>query len=335
MITSETALFTVTDITMVAEARRAVVAWTAKAGLAEPAQGRVALVVTEMATNVARHGGGGSILLRSLISGRRHAVDIVAVDRGPGMADVGKCLRDGYSTGGTRGEGLGAIARKADLFDIWSQPGQGVALLARIGDVAAEQPFESLAIGAVNVPFDHLPVSGDAWAVHDQVDATTLCVADGLGHGPDAHDAAQEAMRVFRQHPGAFPEEVLKAQHEAMITTRGAAVSICRVPRDGGAVRYASIGNIAGAIVTQEVRRGMLCHNGIIGHQVSLIAGNDYPHPDGSLIVIHSDGLTTNWNFSDYPGLALRHPAIIAAVLWRDHSRGRDDTCVLVVRGGT
>ncbi|MBA3846007.1 MAG: SpoIIE family protein phosphatase, partial [Planctomycetes bacterium] len=289
---------------------------------------------TEVATNLARHAGGGSLLLRRIGSGAARGVDLVAVDRGPGMADVGRCMRDGVSTTGTRGEGLGAISRKADLFDIWSQPGKGAALLARVLEPATAS-VESLATGAVNIALDHQPVSGDAWAVNERPDAVTLCLVDGLGHGPHAAEAAQEALRVFHEKAGGAPEDVLRALHQALMKTRGAAASICRIPRDASPMRFAGIGNVAGTIVTRQGRRGMLCHNGILGHQVGRIGANDYAAAAGDLVVLHSDGLTMNWDLADYPGLALRHPAIVAAILWRDHSRGRDDACVLAVRRGT
>ncbi len=333
-IMSPTARVTVPDLASAGEARRAVVAFADAAGLGPDALGRVALIATEMATNLARHGGGGWLLLRRNDTNEPRAIDVVAVDRGPGMADVGRCLRDGFSTGGSRGEGLGAISRKADLFELWSQAGKGAAVMARIVEPGGA-PADNMPVGVVSVPLDHQPVSGDGWGIDHRPDATTVCVVDGLGHGPVAHEAAQEAIRVFREQAGARPEETMRDLHQALIKTRGAAASICRIPRDGSPVRFAGIGNVAGTILTSEGRRGMLCHNGILGHQFSRVLANDYPAPVGALIVLHSDGLTNNWDLASYPGLAMRHPAIIAAILWRDHSRGRDDACVLVVRRGS
>ncbi|HYE08084.1 MAG TPA: ATP-binding SpoIIE family protein phosphatase [Planctomycetota bacterium] len=328
------ALLAVPDLAAVGEARRAVASFAESVGLGADALGRLALIATEAATNLARHAGGGSLLLRRIGSGRARGVEVVAVDRGRGMEDVGRCLRDGFSTSGTRGEGLGAISRRADLFDIWSQPGKGTVVMARVVE-SADEPVESLPTGAVNVALAHQPISGDAWAVNERPDAVSLCLVDGLGHGPHAAEAAHEALRVFREQAGAAPEEALRALHLALMKSRGAAASICRIPRDDGPIRFAGIGNVAGTVVTRDGRRGMLCHNGILGHQVGRIGANDYAAASGDLIVLHSDGLTMNWELSAYPGLSQRHPAIVAAILWRDHARGRDDACVVVVRRGT
>src|SRR5262245_12533868 len=100
------------DGSQVGTARRAAVAEAERLGAAETERGKVALVVTELATNVARHGGGGELLLRPLTEPA--ALEIVAIDRGPGIANVEQALRDGYSTGGSNGVGLGAVQRVAD-----------------------------------------------------------------------------------------------------------------------------------------------------------------------------------------------------------------------------
>lgn len=95
----------VRDPTDVATARRRVVQLAAAIGYNETQAGRVAIVVTELAQNTLRHGGGGEILA-SAGARRDTCIEMLALDRGPGMADVSACLRDGYSTGGTSGNGL-------------------------------------------------------------------------------------------------------------------------------------------------------------------------------------------------------------------------------------
>jgi len=57
-----------------------------------------------------------------------------------------------------------------------------------------------------------------------------------------------------------------------------------------------------------------------------------FPWPAGALLIMHSDGLGTHWDLATYPGLAARHPGLIAAVLYRDYDRGRDDVSVVVIR---
>ena len=57
-----------------------------------------------------------------------------------------------------------------------------------------------------------------------------------------------------------------------------------------------------------------------------------YPWPPGAILVLHSDGLLSHWTLDRHPGLAARHPMLLAGILYRDFRRGRDDTTVVVAR---
>src|SRR6185295_4768277 len=99
--------------------------------------GRVALVATELCTNLQRHGDGRTLLVDAFEDADGTGIDLIALDRGRGMADVDRCLADGYSTGGTPGTGLGAIKRAATRLDIWSAPSRGTVVLARLAKSVA------------------------------------------------------------------------------------------------------------------------------------------------------------------------------------------------------
>ena len=97
-------------------------------------------------------------------------------------------------------------------------------------------------------------------------------------------------------------------------------------------MRYAGLGNIAGAIVGDAPVRHMVSHNGTAGHEARKFEEFTYPWPEGALVVVHSDGLATHWDLGRYPGLMQREPSLVAGVLYRDFSRRRDDVTVVVVR---
>jgi hypothetical protein len=192
--------------------------------------------------------------------------------------------------------------------------------------------------GAVNVPYPGEEVSGDDWAVRTNGNELTMMVVDGLGHGPAAAEAAAEAVRLFDKYWRSGPAETLEALHKGMRSTRGAAAAIARVDYDHSKVVFAGVGNIAAAILgpTASPKR-MMSHNGTVGHTVRRIQAIEYPldGPASASIVMHSDGISTSWSLDAYPGLMAAHPALVAAVLYRDFSRGRDDATVLVARGQT
>jgi anti-sigma regulatory factor (Ser/Thr protein kinase) len=324
----QTTLVLVSDESQVGEARRAVAAACERLGLDDTASGAAALVTTEAATNLVKHAHGGEILVRTIEDG----VEVMALDRGPGIADVGASLRDGHSTTGTQGNGLGAIRRMASTFDIYSAPGQGTALLARIWSRRASMNELRLEIGAVSLPKAGESVNGDDWTAQPTARGARILVVDGLGHGPMASDASHAAVEAFRAAPGEAPAAAVETCHLALRSTRGAALAVAEVDVETGVVRFAGVGNVAGSIWNGSVSHHAVSHNGTAGQGTIRTREFSYPWPRGAMLVLASDGLATRWTLESYPGLTARDPALVAAILYRDHSRQRDDVTVVVAR---
>jgi anti-sigma regulatory factor (Ser/Thr protein kinase) len=333
----------VADASQVGEARRLVTALARAAGFGEDDAGRAALVATEAATNLARHGGGGALVARALPADAHGArgLELLALDRGPGIPDPARALVDGYSTGGTAGEGLGAMRRQSDAFDLYGAPGQGTALLLRLRPGRAAAAPDERDFGAVCLPLPGERECGDAWAHFGTPSGgdERLVVVDGLGHGPMAADAAGAALdaagRLFADRPQAAPADAMQAMHLALRATRGAAVAVVALDRPAGRLRFAGVGNIAGSVVPAEAgarSQSTVSHNGTVGHAMRKVQEFEYAWPPGALLVLHSDGLATQWRVDDRPGLAARDAALVAGVLYRDWTRGRDDVTVVVTR---
>jgi anti-sigma regulatory factor (Ser/Thr protein kinase) len=304
-------------------------------GLADSDAAKLSLAVTEIGTNLVKHAGGGEIILRRIESALWRGIEVLALDRGPGMRDVDECMRDGFSTGGSPGTGLGAIARVADQFDIYTYPGRGTALMARF-QAGMAQPADvrtdRIEIEAIVIPKSGETIAGDAWASGPVRHGAQILVADGLGHGPLAGAAAGAAVKAFHECLGESPTALIETMHGALRSTRGAAAAVAEIDTERGAVRFAGVGNIASAVMIDDRVHRMVSHNGTLGHELRKVHEFTYPWMRGALLIMHSDGLTTHWDLAAYPGLRLRHPSVIAAVLYRDHSRGRDDVTVLVAR---
>ncbi len=326
-------VLSVSEASGVGEARRSVLALAAKLGFDEVGRGKAALVVTESATNLHKHGREGRLVLQSRQEGASTGLDVLALDKGPGIADVSRCLRDGFSTGGTLGTGLGAIARQSAVMDVYSRVPGGTALLARLWAGAAPAiKGKRFQVGDVSVAKDGEGISGDAWAVEASGRRGLVVVADGLGHGPLAAEASRTAVRVLRENVRLGLVALLEAMHAALASTRGAAVAVAEIDLDAQVIRYAGVGNISGTICASGACRSMVSHNGTIGHEARKFQEFTYPFPPGASLVMHSDGLSARWNIEAYPGLVNRDPTLIAGVLYRDWQRGRDDSTVLVVR---
>jgi anti-sigma regulatory factor (Ser/Thr protein kinase) len=301
----------------------------ASVGFPDAEQGHVALVATELASNLVRHATGGQVLLRSLGTG---GLELLSLDKGPGMTNVTQCLVDGYSTAKGLGAGLGTMTRLATLWDIDSRPGVGTAVWLRMTSGQTPPAPEAFDIGAICLPVSGETVSGDDWGVRLTSEGGQLVVADGLGHGPLAAKASKQATRLLQTPTISTPQALLDAMHAAMRDTRGAAVSVAEINRVTGELRYAGVGNIMGVLLTPQRVQHLLCHSGIVGHQMPRTQTVTHPWTSQALLVLHSDGLKSRWNLADYPGLVRRHPSVIAGVLYRDFARGSDDVTVIVVR---
>ncbi len=325
----------VDDKSQAGEARRLSRVWAREAGGTEDHVERVALVVTELANNLHLHTArGGVLLLRRLTSGERVGVEILSLDGGPGSANFGAFLRDGFSTAGTSGTGLGAVKRASQVFEVHSQPGVGTALLSQVWPKGGGRAEETWLDGAVNLPKRNEAVSGDSWCFCDR-DKTRarMIVADGLGHGPLAAEASQRAVNTFyAEHRGRTLPELVEILHAALRHTRGAAVGVAEIIPAEGSLRYVGVGNIAASVLTHEGSTSLVSMNGTVGLQCQALREFQYAWPPDGVLVMSSDGLKTQWNVNRYPGLIRRHPALIAGVLYRDYNRGTDDTTVAAIR---
>jgi anti-sigma regulatory factor (Ser/Thr protein kinase) len=331
---TQTVALRVDDASQVGTARRAAVTLAERVGGSESDTGKVALVATELATNLVRHAGGGEMLARPLARPGEAGVEIIALDRGPGMASVEHALRDGYSTAGTNGAGLGAVRRTATRWDVYSAPGAGTAVVARLTFSGTPQSARA-AVAGVSVPKAGETACGDAWDWAADGDRWTILVADGLGHGTDAAIAASEAIRVFREHPAAPPTDIMAAAHGALRHTRGAAIGIAAVNPGRRELTFTGVGNIGATTLSSGTSRSLVSLPGIVGHECRKIQEFSYPWTERAVVVLFSDGLQTRWTLERYPALGSRDPALLAAMLYRDFSRGRDDVTVVAGREET
>ncbi|HZP47574.1 MAG TPA: ATP-binding SpoIIE family protein phosphatase [Vicinamibacterales bacterium] len=304
------------------------------AGLDETDAYRASIVASELATNLTKYATDGELLLRTIGDGDAKGVEVLSIDRGPGLPDVGLAMRDGHSTGGSAGTGLGAVRRLSEEFDIATGP-RGTIVLSRVHAgrrAAAATPF---VVGAVSVAVACEEPCGDSWAVRRHGRLVNALVVDGLGHGVFAAEAARAAVDTWTSDRFPGIPDALAGIHDGLKHTRGAAAAIVEIDPDARVLRFGGVGNIAASIVPPSGRpRQAVSHNGTLGHQARVFREFQYPWDGDNLVVVHSDGLTSHWSLDAYPGLARRHPAIVAGVLYRDFSRGRDDVTVLVCREG-
>jgi len=325
------------DLSHVGTARRAADAVARASALDETRRGIVGIIATEAATNLARHARDGVLFVQATAPFGAPGVELIAVDKGPGMHDLERALSDGFSTRGTSGTGLGAIRRQADDLDIHSLPGQGTVVAARVLAVPERTGprHHLLDVGAICLPLEGELACGDGWAVVQSADRAVVLLVDGLGHGPSAAEAADTAIAAFRTAANGAPAEIVATLHQALRATRGAALEVVEIvsSAEGATIRYCGVGNTSAALLSAvDATRTLPSMNGTAGLQVRSMQEVTLPWTRGSVLVLHTDGITSRWRADAYPGILGHHPTVLAATLQRDHARGRDDATVLAFR---
>lgn len=327
------------DPSGIGEARRQAAALAGRLGFDSTALGRLAIAVTELASNIVKHARHGKLLIRVIAADDAAGLEVTSLDQGPGIVDVRESLRDGHSTAGSPGTGLGALSRLGTDFQLYSQAGKGTVARfeswSRAAAPGSPRPLrEAMPQGAICSPMPGESACGDHWTLVSREDRCALFVVDGLGHGPEAAAAAHAAVAVVEQARDLDAADLMCAVHDALRDTRGAAAAVAVLEPGRESCTFCGIGNIAFKIHAGGACRNMVSHNGILGHRVRKFQVFSYPFPRGALCIAHSDGIAPRWDLAQYPGLAARHPSLVAGVLFRDHRRGGDDAAVVVVRNG-
>lgn len=324
----------IVDSSQAGEARRAAVDLATSLGMNETECGKIAIVVTEMASNLVKHAQHGKLLCEPVRHNGAFGLRVLSLDNGPGIRNIAAALEDGYSTFGSPGNGLGAVRRLSTEFDLYSAPGLGTCILAEFFSQKKPSANQSFSLGVVSLAIRGESVCGDGWGTRATVDRSFFMVVDGLGHGIFAAEAAREAERVLSESHSTSASSIVRDFHDALKKTRGAAAAVAEISREKRTLTFAGIGNISATLIDGASRRGIASHNGTLGHQLYKIQEFTVPWSEDSLLIMHSDGLGSKWDLSQYPGLASKHPSIIGAMLYRDFQREKDDVTVMAVKNG-
>ena len=327
-------LIEVSELSQAGEARRKVAAYADDLKMSEARLGEIALVTTELATNLAKHAKHGYILAQQIGQPEKPGLRVMGIDKGPGIGDIPRALSDGHSTAGSMGTGLGAIRRVPNHFEIYSLPGSGTVISAEFWQSASNPAcrHHSLEIAVLSEPIRGEDECGDGWSWRSTVDTVLLMVVDGLGHGILAAEAAREAERIFSGSKSLSLAAILNDTHDGLRKTRGAAEAIAKIEPEKGLLSFVGVGNISASIVSPRSSRSMASHNGTLGMTTERLQEFTCPWDKESVLIMHSDGLATRWDLKQYPGIWSKTPSVIAAVLHRDFYRQRDDVTVLVAK---
>jgi anti-sigma regulatory factor (Ser/Thr protein kinase) len=336
------------DEAQVGAARRAVHRFASGLGFGEDALAELDIVVQEMGTNAARYAAGGGCLHWAEALGPDPGLELFYSDQGPGIHDLDRAFRDGVSSGGSLGTGLGAMRRLLDEFDAYSsvkgttrrlsnprRTTHGTALLGRKWVGPERGPGGralSRRLGAWSRPRPGDDANGDAYLVRAHDGETLIAVVDGLGHGRGAREAARAALDALSQWEGEPLGEVVEGVHDALRSTRGAVMGTVVINPARESFHYCGVGNVEVRVFNSPEPARPIPTNGTLGARLSQVRVWPHRWADGTTIVMATDGLSATWDLAAYPGLLTRGPQLLAGVLLRDYGRNSDDATVLVYR---
>ncbi|MGB9177767.1 MAG: ATP-binding protein [Pyrinomonadaceae bacterium] len=336
----------------VGTARRAVHEFASRADFSETELAEIDIVVQEIGTNAVRYATGGGWLHFALTLGEARGLELFYCDAGPGIYNMDRAIRDGVSTSGSMGSGLGAIRRLMDEFDVYStvretkrlrsaavaarRTSHGTAMLARKWVGGTEDKLEQISdarrFGVWSRPHPKEEANGDAYFIRERGGRTLLAVIDGLGHGHGAKEAADVALEVLGDWMGEPLEELFQTIHNALRATRGAVMAAVIIDDEPSRIQYAGVGNIEVRVINAPEPVTTIPVHGTLGARFNQVRVWTHEWSRDALIVMASDGLSARWDIDAYPGLAARSPQLIAGILMRDYSRAADDATVLVAR---
>jgi len=306
----------------------------ASAGFDEVKVGKIDIIVSEITSNLNKYAKRGELLVGIGSDAGGLYVEIISLDEGPGIPDIGRVLSDGYSSTATLGHGLGSIKRLSDLFDVYSVKDWGTILVARV--YKEEQPLfkkRLLECRGINVPKHGELVSGDGFCLKATGEGFRILIADGLGHGPDANAAVKKACEAFTACTEESSTETIRYIHSQIRKTRGIVGLVVFYNNQTRTWKMTGVGNIAARWMGPLNTRNHVSYNGIIGYNIpgtmneQLLSQEEFPQ-----FIACSDGIRSRWDIAKFPMLMQHDGMIIASALYKEFSRGTDDTSVLVCK---
>ena len=319
-------------------------------------RGVIGTVVSELATNIIKYAGHGTIRVKPLFQDGRLGVCVQAIDQGPGIADVEAALRDGFSTGGTLGLGLPAVRRLTDTLHIHCPEGGGTHVEAvrwsrrsvarpatfrgpaetALEERAVSQPLQ-LRIETRQRPYRSQVLCGDCTWFHQAHSYALLVQMDGTGHGLTAHDATTQIVRTIEAAISKWPQRpdmsllrrLLEDCHEAAKGTVGAAITLALIDRASATLHHVGVGNICIMVFSPSGWEGV-SREGAIGLRYRPPVIGSHRLKAGDAVVLFSDGLSSSQvrqmrRRSDRP----TDPSAIADLLMSTAKPDDDASCLV------
>ncbi len=305
------------------------------AGLNDKKVGEIDIVVSEIVSNLVKHGGGGQLLVKVVNEENKKGIELLSIDNGVGMTDVTRMVADGVSTKNSLGQGLGAMKRLSDVFQVYSLKNWGTIILCRLfeSEHTVHKNETSTEIRSVILPKTNEKACGDGFCSIVTNKEIRLFSGDGLGHGPEAELAVVTAIEAFKKCTERSSVEVVRFINSEVRKTRGLVGTAAIFRFDERKWNICGIGNIQTKINSLDSANGYMSYNGIIGlNMPNTLKEREFTYEQGQHMIMCSDGIKSKWDTTRYPAILRYDPSILAAAILKDYARHTDDMSVAVCK---
>ncbi|MCE3282943.1 MAG: putative anti-sigma regulatory factor, serine/threonine protein kinase [Chitinophagaceae bacterium] len=304
-----------------------------EAGFSETKVGEVDIIVAEIVTNLVKHGGGGNLLVKRITQAETEGIELIAIDNGAGIAELNKMMADGVSTTNTLGQGLGAIQRLSDVFQVYTQKEWGTILLCRVFSTPLPMQKKPMEVRSLVVAKAGETECGDAFCCVSDKGGARFFLGDGLGHGKEAAIAVHAATDAFLTCKETSAAETIRNLHLHVKKTRGLVGAVANYQEKRSGWNVCGVGNISIRFINGIEQRTLMSYNGIIGYNIpTSLKDHEVVADEIQLLIMCSDGIRTKWDLWKYPGILKYDLSIVAAVLFKDFARNTDDMSIVIVR---
>jgi anti-sigma regulatory factor (Ser/Thr protein kinase) len=320
----------IVDVASVSLARELVKREGEALGLPPLPLANLAVVVTELAQNHLAHAEEGMIIVRPVARDGVPGLEIVAADRGEGIADPARALAGRTSAPAGLGTGLEGVCSLSDEVDIDVRWGEGTCVWAR---KFATTVRRRRSVGVLGRPHPSERVAGDHAAFVRDEEGLILAVADGLGHGVRAREAAEASvLRVVRSPSNSLPD-LLRESHVDLARTRGAVMTLARVNERAGRVSLAGVGNVGATIFRHDRPRLFTGSSFVLGMPGPMRMNEEEQElAAGDTLALYTDGVSHRKASLQGRALFREHPIVVAQALLEGEADAPDDALALVVR---
>jgi len=297
----------------------------------------ILLVASELVSNNIKYAGGRGMIQVWQQPGP--VLDLVALDFGPGIADLKLAEQDGYSTANTLGKGIGSMRRLSDELYIYTQllnPVQqkkwaGTVFLARFfSDQAASRAvMRGFKVGLYSRAMSDSRYNGDRIYLRQSGEVLHWLHLDGLGHGEHAHEAT-DSLAAHLAHAGS-PSAMLEAVDRQLQGTRGAVGVGGELDLGQQTMQIAGVGDMHAHVYDRNHVDAVPFAPGVLGREHRTLSLFQAGFDRQKLVITASDGIRRNWDSSTFVGLFNQHPQLIAYTMGNIMGRVSDDQSICVL----